>query len=199
MLLALGWTVFALTNPVLADTTSVTDHYLVTGGQSSSTPGSGGYVAVNPDGKPIYNSDGTKNYITAPDGTVTPVRRLEANSSSAYRPQTTGEKLGSAFNYEVKMGQKALGNAWGNLMRGNILAAGGDILGYTRNLAGDVLGAGIDVVRDGANLVFDGVDSVLDVVSDIPIVGTISDYTLKPIASVARFAVNGVITVVDGI
>lgn len=199
MLLASGWTVFALTNPVLAETTSVTEHYLVTGGQSSSTPGSGGYVAVNPDGKPIYNSDGTKNYITAPDGTVTPVRRLEANGSSAYRPQTTGEKLSSAFSYEVKMGKKALGNAAGNLMSGNILGAGSDLLGYARNVTGDILGAGIDVVRGGVNWGFDRVDDALDFVSDIPVVGTISDYTLKPIASVARFAVNGAITVVDGI
>jgi len=199
MLLALGWTVFASTNPVLADTTSVTDHYLVTGGQSSSTPGSGGYVAVNPDGTPIYNSDGTKNYITAPDGSVTPVRRLESNAAGAYKQQTTGEKLSSAFNYEVRMGQKALGNAWGNLMSGNVLGAGGELLGYARNVVGDVLGAGIDVVRDGVNWGFDRVDDVLDVISDIPVIGTISDYTLKPIASVARFAANAVISVVDGI
>lgn len=193
MLLASGWTVFALTNPVLAETTSVTDHYLVTGGQSSSTPGSGGYVAVNPDGKPIYNSDGTKNYITAPDGSVTPVRRLEANSSSAYRPQTTTEKLSSAFNYEVKMGQKALGNAWGNLMSGNILGAGGDLLGYARNVTGDILGAGIDVVRDVNNAAWDVVDRIADNT------GFIGDYVIQPISSIGRFATNAVITVVDGI
>lgn len=199
MLLALSWTVFASTNPVLADTTSVTDHLLVTGGQSPSTPGSGGYVAVNPDGTPIYNSDGSKKYVTASGENAIQVRRLETSNAGTYKPQTTGEKLSSAFNYEVRMGKKALDNAWGNLMSGNVLGAGGEVLGYVRNVAGDVLGAGIDVVRGGVNWGFDRVDDVLDVISDIPVIGTISDYTLKPIASVARFAANTVISVVDGI
>lgn len=195
MLLALSWTVFALTNPVLAEekTTSVTDHYLITGGQSSSTPGSGGYVAVNPDGTPIYNSDGTKNYITSPDGTVTPVRRLEANGSIAYKQQTTTEKLSSAFNYEVKMGKKALDNAFGNLMNGNLFGAAGDILGYTRNLAGDILGAGLDVIGDANNAVWDVVDWVADKT------GFIGDYVIKPISSIGRFATNAVISIGKGI
>lgn len=201
MLLALGWTVFASTTPVLADgqATSVTNHSLITGGQTSTSPSSGGYATVNPDGTPIYNSDGSRNYVTAPDGSVTQVRRLEANGASAYKQQTTSERLSSAFSYEARMGKKALDNAWGSLMSGNVVGAGGELLGYARNVVGDVVGATLEVARDGVNWGFDRIDDALDVVSDIPIIGAISDYTLKPLANVARFAVNGVISVVEGI
>ena len=121
------------------------------------------------------------NTIIGADGQEYQVRRLVSNDeSAAYRPQTTGEKLSSAFSYEVKMGGRALENL---VTKGDV----GGVLGYARNVVGDVYGAGVDLVHSGVDKVWDGVDAVLDAASDIPVVGLVADYVGKPLAAVGEF------------
>lgn len=197
-LFALGCAVFLSASPVPAQETSVADHYIVKGATPSNS--GSGYAAVNANGTAVYNSQGQKTYynsVTSSDGKEYHVRRLETNNSVAYKPQTSGEKLSSAFSYEVKRGEKALSDAASNLMSGNFGDAASGLLGYARSTTGDILGGAIDVAKDINGKAWDVVDSGLDFVSDIPVVGWVSDHTLKPLANVGRFVGDTALNVLD--
>lgn len=197
-LFALMWVVFASTTPVQAQATSVGEHYVVTNAKTSTTGGQ--YAVVNANGSAKTDSKGNKLYansVVSSDGTVTPVRRLEKNSSSAYIPQTTGDKLSSAYDYEVRMGKRAASNATANLMQGNIYGAYRDIERYVRNTAGDVVHAGLEGAKKLNNAYYDGVDTVLNEVSKVPVIGALSDYTLKPLANIQRFISNTAIDIAE--
>ena len=125
-----------------------------------------------------YLRDPDGNIMRDKDGKPYSVRRIDVNSgSSAFRPQTPEEELSSVYRYEVNNIKK-------NIEEKGVIVGGLQSLFET---TGDVAGFALDAGHRATKKAFDKADAVLDKVNEIPIVGAVSKYLVRPLVNAARF------------